>query len=78
MPTVGAHQFPGRAVTDAHNILDAILDLVRDNRTFGGIIKPGIPARLASSRVILPDKVQAAGEGRTCEIRFTLEWTHRR
>ena len=66
-----------RARADAFALFDAIRELVRSDRRCGGAIVPGMPARIVSYDVAQTSRVQQAGEGRTCEIRWILTWQHR-
>ncbi|MFO7164909.1 MAG: hypothetical protein DIU75_016390 [Mycolicibacterium hassiacum] len=66
-----------RAITDAYKILDAINGLVRSDRTLGRAVRPGLPARISTSSMSVTNSAQAAGEGRGCEVRWVLTWTHR-
>ncbi|SCL31963.1 hypothetical protein GA0070616_4365 [Micromonospora nigra] len=61
----------------AYALIDAIQELVRSDRRFGGAIEPGLPARIVRSAVSQTADVRQAGEGRVCEVRFTLAWRHR-
>lgn len=61
----------------AFALLDAIRELIRADRRLGGAVTTGLPARLARYEVSQTSEPQQAGEGRWCEIRFTLAWQHR-
>lgn len=62
---------------DAFRLLDAIRELLVDDRRLGGAVVPGLPARMSTWRMIQTDTPQQAGEGRTCQIDFNFAWTHR-
>src|SRR5690606_17483536 len=74
-----------RAGTDAASaarraafaLFDAVRDLVKADRRFGGAIRPGMPAQVATWTVAQTSSVTQAGEGRVCEIRFVVAWRHR-
>lgn len=61
----------------AFALFDAIKELVRDDRRLGGAVRPGMPARISRWSVSQTADAQQAGEGRVCEIRFSLSWQHR-
>ncbi len=66
-----------RALTDALDILDRIRELVRQDRWLGGAIVTGREARITRWDITETRTPKEAGQGRECEIRFTLAWQHR-
>lgn len=65
------------ARTAAFVLYDAIRDLVSADRRLGGAVVPGLPARISAYQMVQTSEPQPAGEGRWCEIRFTVAWRHR-
>lgn len=61
----------------AFGLLDAIRGLVQADRRLGGAVTTGLPARVAAYQMSQTADAQKAGEGRWCEIRFTVTWQHR-
>ncbi|KXK63356.1 hypothetical protein AWW66_03315 [Micromonospora rosaria] len=66
-----------RARRDAFALLDAIREMIRADRRLGGAVKPGDPARMVGWTMSQTAEAKQAGEGRVCQIEFTLGWTHR-
>lgn len=66
-----------RARADASALMDAIRELIWSDRRLGGAIEPGMPARIVRADLSQTSAAGPAGEGRTCEIRWTLTWQHR-
>lgn len=66
-----------KARQEAFRLFDAIRTLIREDRRLGGAIVPGTPARVARWAMDQTANARQAGEGRTCEIRWTLTWEHR-
>ncbi|WP_431976177.1 hypothetical protein [Micromonospora haikouensis] len=66
-----------RARRDAFALLDAIREMIRDDRRLGGAVVPGDPARMSGWTLTQTAAAKPAGEGRTCTIQFTITWTHR-
>nr|MDT0660863.1 hypothetical protein [Micromonospora sp. DSM 115978] len=73
---VGAGAAPA-ARADAFAIFDAIRGLVRADRRLGGAVEPGLPAQISDYTVDQTSEPKPAGDGRWCEIRWTLTWRHR-
>lgn len=73
----GGANAASEARRQAFVLFDAINELIRADRRLGGAIKPGLPARIARLAVSQTADVRQAGEGRVCEIRFTVVWQHR-
>jgi len=68
----------GRAAREvAFAILDAIRDLVKQDRTLGGAICPGREARVVRAVMAPTSRAKQAGEGRVVEINWWVEWQHR-
>jgi hypothetical protein len=65
------------ARTAAFGLYDAINGLIRSDRRLGGAVRPGLPARVAQYQVSQTADQREAGDGRWCEIRFTIAWRHR-
>lgn len=61
----------------AFGIYDAIRDLIEGDRRLGGAVRTGLPARIASYQMNQTSEPREAGDGRWCEIRFTIAWQHR-
>jgi len=62
----------------AFALFDQVNDLVAADRRLGDAVRPGLPARVVRWQVAQTADVRQAGEGRVCEIRWILAWTHRR
>lgn len=82
VPSIIAVRRAGATATSAARaaafvIFDAVRDLIRQDRRLGGAITPGLPARVARWSISQTADVRQAGEGRVCEIRWTLTWQHR-
>lgn len=65
------------ARTRAFELFDAVNTLVRSDRRLGGAVRTGLPARVARYQMSQTSESREAGDGRWCEIRFTLAWQHR-
>ena len=61
----------------AFGLFDQINDLIAADRRLGDAVRPGLPARVVRWSVSQTSDVRQAGEGRVCEIRWVLGWTHR-
>lgn len=61
----------------AFALFDAVRELVRSDRRFGGAIRTGMPARVVRWTVSQTAEPREAGEGRWCQIRFVVGWEHR-
>jgi hypothetical protein len=61
----------------AFGIYDAVRDLVQSDRRLGGAVVPGLPARISAYQMSQTAEPREAGDGRWCEVRFTVAWQHR-
>lgn len=61
----------------AFGIYDAVRGLVAADRRLGGAVRPGLPARVLRYQMSQTAEPREAGDGRWCEIRFTVGWQHR-
>jgi hypothetical protein len=73
----GGSDAASAARTAAFGLLDAVRGLVASDRTLGGAVRQGLPARVAGWTMAQTSDAQQAGEGRVCQITFTLTWRHR-
>lgn len=61
----------------AFALFDAVDGLIRADRRLGGALTPGLPARVVRYQMSQTAEPREAGDGRWCEIRFTVGWQHR-
>lgn len=66
-----------RARTAAFALYDVVRELIRTDRRLGGAVKTGMPVRISRFRMSQTAEPREAGDGRWCEIRWTLAWEHR-
>lgn len=71
---------PGLASKQARDaafaIFDAIMAKVRQDRSLGGAVRAGA-AQVSQLRMDQTHDAPEAGEGRTCELRFHVQWKNR-